>query len=203
MRRAGYSIRRIPDGLEATALAKYRRDSGDTTVAVLGINARACFIELGNANGDTVTYHWRTNGKRIRLFPLVDPAAVRPSDEPSKSIEIGSEAWALSWRANMQDILENIPGPFIKFSQYWDVGEEHEVWRLLNKPDGSYFQSFDEFCLAKEPWGLGAKPGEVAMWLEIGRVEEALELARGMTPDELVVLAAEIQAMADDKEAAE
>jgi hypothetical protein len=195
--------RPVPDGLEEAAVRKAHRDTGATTLTVLGIDTKARFIELGNALGDTVTYHWRTSGKRIRLFPLVDPAASSEDFTAAKPIEIGSEQWALSWRADMQDILENIPGPFIKFSQYWDVGEEHDVWRLLSKPDGSYFESFDEFYLAKEPWGLGATPGEVERWLGIGRVEEALELARGMNPDELVALAAEIKAMADDEVAAE
>lgn len=86
---------------------------------------------------------------------------------------VGSKEWAKRWRLEIQHIRHNIPEEPKRFADFYFVGTKHRVWTLLNKPDGSTFKTFDEFCLAREPWGLSAAPSEVEQWLALVKGQKA------------------------------
>lgn len=98
-----------------------------------------------------------------------------PGGEVSNA-PIGSEDWAKRWRLEVQHIRHNIPKEPARFVRFYELGNRHRVWTLLNKSDGSKFRSFDEFCLTKEPWGLSASPVEVEQWLALVKGHKAAKL---------------------------
>lgn len=95
---------------------------------------------------------------------------------------IGSEDWAKRWRLEVQAVWDNIPKEPARFVRFYDLGNQHRVWTLLNKADGGRFRSFDEFCLAKKPWGLSASPEEVAQRLALVKGHKAAKLERVSEP---------------------
>lgn len=106
---------------------------------------------------------------------MARPKLSDPGGEVSNA-PVGSEEWAKRWRLEIQHIRHNIPREPERFVRFYDLGNEHRVWTLLNKPDGSTFKSFDEFCLTKEPWGLSASPDEVRQWLALVKGQKAVKL---------------------------
>jgi hypothetical protein len=97
----------------------------------------------------------------------------KPGGEFAGPVPIGSQQWAERWRLEVQQIRHNIPQEPKRFAEFWTVGEKHRVWTLLNKADGSRFESFPEFCREKQPWGLNAAWGEVEQWLALVKGQKA------------------------------
>lgn len=54
---------------------------------------------------------------------------------------------------------------------------EHRAWTLMNKPDGSFFGTFEEFCEHRQPWGLGKPWPEIKPALPVA---EQLRVAADM-----------------------
>jgi hypothetical protein len=62
------------------------------------------------------------------------------------------------------------------FARYFDLCNEHRAWTLMNKPDGSFFTSWSEFCQHEKPWGLGANVEDVTKVLELAHGKRAVAL---------------------------
>lgn len=88
-------------------------------------------------------------------FMRADPGVGSPA------APVGTEAWAQRIRLTLQSHLKEIPKEPSFVKGHFDLVHTHRAWTLMNKPDGTYFRTFDEFCEHKTPWGLG-KP-----WREI------------------------------------
>lgn len=93
-----------------------------------------------------------------------------------ESAPIGSRAWAERVRLHMQTLLKEPQKDAESFASYVRLCEEHRAWTLMNKPDGSFFKSFREFCEHKEPWGLGASEDEVKAIVEFAIGKRAADL---------------------------
>lgn len=72
---------------------------------------------------------------------------------------VGSRAWAERVRLDMQAVVGHVHEQPESLRFYVDLVKQHRAWTLMNKPDGSCFATFEDFCAHKRPWGLG-KPWE-------------------------------------------
>lgn len=89
---------------------------------------------------------------------------------------IGSVEWAQYVRLHMQTAvkdLEKAPG---RVKEYVDLVLEHRGWTLMNRPDGSFFGTWEEFCGSALPWGLGKPWGEIRAVLEAAHGKKAVQL---------------------------
>jgi hypothetical protein len=102
-----------------------------------------------------------------------------PFSDPGGGIvnaPIGSEEWAQRVRLEMQAIVKDLPHTPERFARYKKLCDEHRIWVLLNKRDGSRFKSWEEFCEHPEPWGLGRPVDDVNRWLSVAMGKQALQL---------------------------
>lgn len=87
---------------------------------------------------------------------ITDPGGEWVADPATgKAWEIGSDGWAKRWRLETQASVGRMDREPIQTAGMLKQGIEHRVWTLLNRRDGSRFSTFEEFCGAKQPWGLG------------------------------------------------
>jgi len=61
---------------------------------------------------------------------------------------------------------------------YVDLIQEKEAWKLLNKPDGSFFRSFEEFCAHQPPWGWGLPYEKLRGYLAVALGDGDLDVGR-------------------------
>jgi hypothetical protein len=67
----------------------------------------------------------------------------------------GSREWAIAARRKLHSAIHNTES-MVKGVKLWiDVFDEFCGYKQLEKPDGSKFKSFSEFCSTPEPHGLG------------------------------------------------
>lgn len=83
---------------------------------------------------------------------------------------LGTVDWAQRIRLDVQGRLDEIPRAPLSAFRLLEAIRGHQGWTLMNKPDGTFFATFEEFCAFKEPWGLG-RPWET--------VREVLQVALG------------------------
>ena len=69
--------------------------------------------------------------------------------------ELGSRSWAVACRTKAQMSLhdERVNAGHLK--GWIDLIAEHHGYRVLDDQDGSRFPSFEAFCRARQPFGLG------------------------------------------------
>jgi len=60
---------------------------------------------------------------------------------------------------------------------YVDLVNKERAWTLMNKPDGSFFGSWEEFCEHRQPWGLGKPWDQLRPFIEAAVGKQALQLA--------------------------
>jgi len=89
---------------------------------------------------------------------------------------IGTEVWAQRVRLEMQSIVKNLPKAPERFEGYVRLCQEHRAWTLMNRQDGGRFKTFEEFCEAAEPWGLGRPYTEIVPYLEALHGKRAVQL---------------------------
>jgi len=77
-----------------------------------------------------------------------------PSSEPTVRLEL-------------QSIVDDLPKPITRAAGYVRLIHDHRAWEIMNRRDGSMFASFDEFCTAARPWGLGIPPAKLAAYLAL------------------------------------
>jgi hypothetical protein len=93
------------------------------------------------------------------------PRLSDPGGEVSNAA-IGSLQWAQRWRLEVQATCHTIPSASERLARYWALGNAHDIWRLLDRSDGTPFESVEEFCRAKEPCGLGTLPALLGLQLD-------------------------------------
>lgn len=107
---------------------------------------------------------------------IADPGIGR-DDAP-----IGSEPWAQAVRLHLQAIIKRLHQDPEGVKSYYDIISKHRAWTLMNKPDGSYFATWEEFCAHRQPWGLGKPWEEIRPFLEAAFGKRGVELAT-VAPD--------------------
>ena len=90
---------------------------------------------------------------------------------------IGSEPWAQSVRLHLQAIVKDIDSEPKRVRRYINIINEHRAWTLMNKPDGSYFATWEDFCEFRQPWGLGKAWEDIRPFLEAAEGKRAVQLA--------------------------
>src|SRR5262245_11525956 len=93
-------------------------------------------------------------------------------DAPDDSPEY-AKRFRLAWLATKHD-LRTAPE---RFANYLRKALEKRMWTRLNGPDGNTFRTFDEFCIAPEPWGFGEPWGKIKPFLVGVMTEEELDVA--------------------------
>lgn len=88
-----------------------------------------------------------------------DPGVGREEDP------IGSEGWAQRVRLHMQGIVNDVDTKPEALRRYVGLVQKHHAWTLMNKPDGSYFRTWEEFCEHRQPWGLGRPFAELKPYI--------------------------------------
>jgi hypothetical protein len=88
----------------------------------------------------------------------------------------GSVDWAKRVRLEMISIVNHIHEEPERIGGYIDLVQRERVWTLLNKKDGSTFDTFEEFCRFEQPWGLGRPFEEIRPYLEAVHGKRGLEL---------------------------
>jgi hypothetical protein len=100
----------------------------------------------------------------------------------------GSHEWADDVRDSLQSLANGMFNEPLKLAEYVAKLRPVSGWTLLNKPDGSYFKTLEEFCAHRQPWGLGMP------WEEIRRkVNPALAILGVPGLDVATVESAQLQ----------
>lgn len=99
-----------------------------------------------------------------------------------ESAPVGTEAWAQRVRLHIQSTVADLPKGPESFARYYKTIKEHRAWTLLNRPDGSKFATWEEFCAHRQPWGLGKAWPEIKPFLLTVVPEKDLDLATVAPP---------------------
>lgn len=89
---------------------------------------------------------------------------------------IGSEQWAQAVRLHLQSAVKDLDWEPQRVKRYYDLVSKHRAWTLMNKPDGSYFATWEEFCEHPQPWGLGRPWEEIRLYLEAAVGKRAMQV---------------------------
>lgn len=73
----------------------------------------------------------------------------------------GSRAWAVAVRMDIQTTLNDINGDARHLRVMIDLIREHKGYRQLADAKGRAFATFQAFCEAKAPFGLGYDPSDI------------------------------------------
>lgn len=100
-----------------------------------------------------------------------DPGIGREEDP------IGSVGWAQRVRLSMQAIVNDVDTKPDALRRYVDMVTKMRAWTLMNKRDGSFFTTWEEFCEYKQPWGLGHPWADLRPYVEAVHGKRATDLA--------------------------
>lgn len=89
---------------------------------------------------------------------------------------IGSEQWAQAVRLHLQTAVKDLDWEPQRVKRYYALVAKHRAWTLMNKPDGSYFANWEEFCAHPQPWGLGKPWEEIRPFIEAASGKKAVQL---------------------------
>lgn len=78
---------------------------------------------------------------------------------------VGSRDWCDRLRAEIRDQIGAIWFDGRSYGRRLDALVKHEAWRQMNRADGAFFSSLEEFCSYRQPWGLGMRPEDVTKYL--------------------------------------
>lgn len=106
---------------------------------------------------------------------LVDPGV------GSEAAAVGTVAWAQNVRLHMQGQVKDLSSAPERMQSYVDLVTQHRAWTLMNKPNGSFFTTWEEFCEHPQPWGLGKPWNEFRPILEAAIGKKQVQLA--VVPD--------------------
>lgn len=102
-----------------------------------------------------------------------------PISEGRPGAPIGSREWADWVRTLMLTKIERLGQQDEDLVQYIDLLKKHRAWTLMNKPDGSFFMSIEEFCEHRRPYGLGTPWPKLRPFLVAGLAKA------GKSPDDI------------------
>ena len=92
------------------------------------------------------------------------------------SAPVGSVQWAQRIRLEMQGAVKDLARAPKAFEGYHEICVKHRAWTLMNRRDGSFFATFEEFCACEQPWGLGRPFAEIEPFLVALHGKPALQL---------------------------
>ena len=75
----------------------------------------------------------------------------------------GSPAWAIAVRIELQIALDRKEVAESHLSTWLRLFQEHQGWRALKDSQGNPFRSWESFCAAPYPFGLGGQGGRGAL----------------------------------------
>jgi len=93
-----------------------------------------------------------------------------------------TEEFATYWYNKMLSVTGSLTVQPNLLAATYEQGAQTQVWRLLKKKDGTHFQTFDEFCETKKPWGLETSPAYIRNLLALA---EGKAVAAAITAPEL------------------
>lgn len=77
-------------------------------------------------------------------------------DDPGDvQAEPGSKAWALGVRGQLRNLLHDAKADAQALADWMNLMDRHQGYRQLHGRDGRPFRSFEAFCIAPSPFGLG------------------------------------------------
>ena len=79
---------------------------------------------------------------------------------------IGTIEWAQYLRLHSQPMIDRAMKAPVEAQEIVDFVREHKAWKLMNRPDGSAFDTFDSFCEHPKPYGWGVKVEDLSMLIE-------------------------------------
>lgn len=101
------------------------------------VNMLKCLSRAGTTPALRVTTH---------VFPI----------SPGKpGAPIGTREWADYLRISLVSMVDHIGEEDDQVLTTIEFTKKHRAWTLMNKPDGSFFKSIEEFCAFRRPYGLG------------------------------------------------
>ncbi|NEN89009.1 MAG: hypothetical protein F6K48_08825 [Okeania sp. SIO3H1] len=87
----------------------------------------------------------------------------------------GSRPWAIAVRLEMQSVLNDITFNARQLKAWRDLMKKQVGYRQLVNEGGKAFKTYEQFCKAKPPFGLGCVPSEIDQVIQ----ELELGIARG------------------------
>lgn len=105
------------------------------------------------------------------------PVAIADPGVGRDTAPVGSLEWAQRVRLHMQALVNDVDSRPESLSRYVDILNKHRAWTMLNKPDGSFFATFEEFCEHRQPWGLGRSWERLRPLLEVVAGKQVVQLA--------------------------
>jgi hypothetical protein len=101
---------------------------------------------------------------------------VEKSNYGDKSAPLCSEEYAKRWRLEFSSYLKRKDEHPKLIDSYYHLGQKHRLWTFLTNANGEAFRTFDDFCKAPEPYGLGAEPTNIVAVLELVHGKRAAQL---------------------------
>jgi hypothetical protein len=89
---------------------------------------------------------------------------------------VGTEPWAQRWRLDFQNVVKNLPMYPEAAVSFYQSGTQNRAWTLVKKSDGRPFRTFEEFCEAEQPWGLGIEHPTFIRYLQARLGERTVQL---------------------------
>lgn len=111
----------------------------------------------------------------LAVVPATDPG-LGDINAPPGSIE-----WAKAVRAGLQSDFSSLNFQANGLGNGLDALVETGAWRSLNRRDGSAFESLEDFCTAREPYGLGLPMAKVRAFLTLAF--RGKKLGAALAPD--------------------
>lgn len=106
-----------------------------------------------------------------------------PAREGKGGAEIGTVEWADRVRLHSHSVVKRASDAPIEFRRYVEFMIKHRAWTLMNKPDGSFFQTIEDFAGHPAPHGWGIP------WPKLRPVFEAAAVADGLDGKATMALA--------------
>jgi hypothetical protein len=92
---------------------------------------------------------------------------------------IGTREWADYLRISLVSMVDHIGEEDDQLLTTIEFTKQHRAWTLMNKPDGTFFSTIEEFCAFRRPYGLGKR------WADLRPFLVAAMAKRGTLPDEI------------------
>lgn len=87
-----------------------------------------------------------------------------PDELGSLDAPRGSREWAIAVRTEAFCRLSDQRNNARSLRSFVALMAEHEGWKELRGPDGKHFRTFEAFCSARSPFGLGMTADEIALF---------------------------------------
>lgn len=106
-----------------------------------------------------------------------------PAGEGKGGAEVGTVEWADRVRLRSHSVVKRASEAPVEFRSFVEFMSLHRAWTLMNKPDGSFFQTLEEFAEHPIPHGWGMR------WATLRPILEAAAVAAGLDGKATMALA--------------